>query len=132
MKRRHLHVWILCVILVGGLAACGGQDTGGEVTTGTGYSSETIRQGESLYQQTCLACHGPDGKGLPSLGKDLIASEFVDNSSDDELLTYVLEGRAADAPDNTTGVAMPPKGGFEFLTDEDILKIIAYIRSIQE
>ena len=69
---------------------------------------------------------------MPNLGKDLTTSEFVRDNDDDELLAYVLEGRAIDDPRNTTGIAMPPKGGFDFLTDDDILKIIAFTRSIQE
>jgi disulfide bond formation protein DsbB len=44
----------------------------------------------------------------------------------------VKQGRPANDPANTTGITMPPKGGFEFLTDEDILKIIAFVRSIHE
>jgi disulfide bond formation protein DsbB len=90
-----------------------------------------ISDGEALYQQTCFACHGPDATGLPNLGKDLTISAFIKESSDDELLAYVVEGRAVDDPANTTGVAMPPKGGFDFLSDDDIQAIIAFLRSIQ-
>ena len=48
------------------------------------------------------------------------------------LLANVKEGRAVDDPLNTTGAAMPPKGGFAFLTDSDINSIIAIVRSIEE
>lgn len=112
------------------LAACGGSSGDGE--TGAAYSAEAIAEGDSLFQQTCFTCHGPDGKGLPNLGKDLTTSEFVKSSTDAELLTYVLEGRTADDPANTTGIAMPPKGGFDFLTESDIESIIAFMRSIEE
>lgn len=115
------------------LAACGGSSEGGETEVEEPtYSAETIAEGEGLFQQTCSACHGSDGKGLPNLGKDLTAGEFVKSSTDAELLTYVLEGRAVDDPLNTTGIAMPPKGGFDFLTESDISSIIAFIRSIEE
>lgn len=127
----------LCVSLILGaavlLAACGGSSGGGEAEVeGPAYSAEMIAEGESLFQQTCSACHGSDAKGLPNLGKDLTAGDFVKSSTDAELLTYVLEGRSVDDPLNTTGIAMPPKGGFEFLTDSDINSIIAFIRSIEE
>ncbi|MFQ5924073.1 MAG: c-type cytochrome [Anaerolineales bacterium] len=112
------------------LAACGG--SGEPEAEEPAYSPEMIAEGDALYQQTCFACHGPDGKGLPNLGKDLTTSEFVKSSSDAELLAYVLEGRTADDPLNTTGIAMPPKGGFAFLTEDDINSIIAFVRSIQE
>ena len=115
------------------LAACGGSSDGGETDVEEpAYSAEAIANGDSLFQQTCFTCHGTDGKGLPNLGKDLTTSEYVLSSTDAELLTYVLEGRAADDPENTTGIAMPPKGGFDFLTEDDINDIIAFVRSIQE
>ena len=109
-------------------AACGDASGNGETT----YSPEMIAEGKALFQQTCFACHGSDGKGLPNLGKDLTTSEFVDTSTDAELLAYVIEGRTADDPLNTTGVPMPPKGGFDFLTEDDIRSIIAFVRSIRE
>jgi disulfide bond formation protein DsbB len=67
---------------------------------------------------------------LPALGKDLTASEFFNGSSDEELLAFILVGRDANDPENTTGVAMLPRGGNPALTDEDILNIIAHIRTI--
>jgi mono/diheme cytochrome c family protein len=122
----------LWVALLSGLllAACGG---GAAQTPGQGdYPPEMIEAGRTLFGQTCYACHGPDGRGLPNLGKDLTTSAFVAERSDEELLAYVKQGRPADDPMNTTGIAMPPKGGFDYLTDEDILKIIAFVRSIHE
>ena len=91
-----------------------------------------LEKGKQLYLQTCSACHGPDAKGLPNLGKDLTASQFVKSKTDQELLEFVKVGRPAGDPLNTTGVAMPPKGGNPALTDEDILNIIAYIRTLQQ
>ena len=118
-------------LLLGGLlAACGG-GAGPQPAVGT-YPPEMVEAGRTLFGQTCFACHGPDAKGLPNLGKDLTTSAFVAEHSDEELLAYVNEGRPANDPANTTGIAMPPKGGFEFLTDEDILKIIAFVRSIHQ
>jgi disulfide bond formation protein DsbB len=35
-------------------------------------------------------------------------------------------------PLNTTGIAMPPKGGNPALTDGQIVDIVAYLRSIQK
>ena len=88
--------------------------------------------GESLYQGTCSACHGPDAKGLPALGKDLTTSEFTQDSSDQELVDFVKEGRPVSHPENTQGIDMPPKGGNPALSDEDILNIIAYLRTLEE
>ncbi len=131
-KRKKLWIGLTLGIAVL-LASCGGSSGGSESEAEEPtYSPEMIAEGDSLFQQTCFACHGSDGKGLPNLGKDLTTSEFVRSLTDAELLAYVLEGRAADDPLNTTGVAMPPKGGFNFLTEDNISSIIAFVRSIQE
>jgi mono/diheme cytochrome c family protein len=115
----------MTLILVA-LAGCGGTSSSSEEPQ---YSADLVAQGNTLYNQTCFTCHGPDGKGIPNLGKDLTISEFFGQSTDAQLVDYVKTGRPVDDPANTTGVAMPPKGGFNFLTDDDILAIIAYIRT---
>jgi disulfide bond formation protein DsbB len=122
-------------LLLVALAACGGSGTVEETADeepGPTYPAELVSEGDGLFQQTCFTCHGTDGKGVPNLGKDLTTSDFVKSSTDDELLAFILKGRTADDPLNTTGIAMSPKGGFDFLTEGDIRAIIAFVRSIQE
>lgn len=126
-KLKFIAVSLLFLVV---FAACGGSEGGDDLSLG--YSDETIAQGKTIYNQTCFACHGPDAKGVSNLGKDLTTSEFFAEKTDEELLAYVLEGRSVDDPLNTTGIAMPPKGGFDFLTDTDILAAIAYLRTLQE
>jgi mono/diheme cytochrome c family protein len=86
--------------------------------------------GAELFVSTCAACHGQDATGIPGLGKDLVNSEFVSGLSDQELVEFINTGRPADDPANTTGVAMPPKGGNSSLTDQDVMDIVAHIRSL--
>ncbi|MBZ0300014.1 MAG: cytochrome c, partial [Anaerolineae bacterium] len=93
------------------------------------YDSAIVEQGQQLFL-LCAACHGPDARGLPNLGKDLVASEFVAGLTDDALLEFVKTGRPIWDPLNTTGIDMPGKGGNPAMTDEDILAIIAYVRSL--
>ncbi|MBP1702636.1 MAG: cytochrome c family protein [Chloroflexi bacterium] len=88
--------------------------------------------GQKNFATTCASCHGPDGKGMPNLGKDLTISEFVSSKTDTELVAFLLVGRPASDPLNTVGVDMPPKGGNPVLTDKDLLDIIAYVRSIHQ
>ncbi len=90
----------------------------------------TAADGTALYMQTCPACHGPDGKGRPGLGKDMTTSEFIRSKSDAELVEFIKQGRAIDDPLNTTGVPMPPNGANPALTDADILAIVQFIRSL--
>lgn len=87
-------------------------------------------KGKELFAGTCAACHGPDAKGLPNLGKDLTTSTFVKSQSDQQLLEFIKKGRAPGEPGNTTGVAMPPKGGNPAMTDKDMTDVITFIRSI--
>jgi disulfide bond formation protein DsbB len=119
---------LISTALIAGLllVACGGG------APEPAYSPDMIAEGETQYQQTCSACHGQDAKGVENLGRTLVASEFVREQTDAGLLEYVKAGRAVDDPLNTTGIAMPPKGGNPALTDAQIEAIIAYLRSIQE
>lgn len=86
--------------------------------------------GKALFGGTCSACHGPDAKGLPHLGKDLTTSAFIKVKSDEELLDFVKHGRGPTDPGNTTGVAMPPKGGNPALDDAKLRDIISYVRTL--
>lgn len=86
--------------------------------------------GKRLFQQTCAACHGMEGKGMPNLGKDMTTSPFIKQHSNDELLAFIKQGRMPSDPASTTGVAMPPKGGNPTLTDDQLRDIIAYIRTL--
>ncbi len=124
--RKYSHLFLLIIVLAIMLVACGGGESADEPVQSSGDATA----GQTLFQGTCSACHGPDAKGLPNLGKDLTASEFFQNSSDEELLAFIKVGRPADDPENTTGVAMLPKGGNPALTDENILDIIAYVRTL--
>lgn len=87
--------------------------------------------GEATYQGTCSACHAPDATGITGLGLPLASSEFVQSMTDDELVVFIAVGRDAGDPDNTTGVGMPPKGGNPSLTDEDLLSVVAWLRTLQ-
>lgn len=129
--RRTLTPMLLLLLVV--LAACGGGDgadtTGATTTTAASFAGDATR-GAELYTGTCMACHGPDGQGIEGLGKPWVGSDFINSSSDVELLAFLNVGRAADDPLNTTGVAMLPKGGNPALTDDDLLDLIAYMRSL--
>jgi mono/diheme cytochrome c family protein len=90
--------------------------------------SNNAAQGERLYQTNCSSCHGMDLQGITHLGKNLLTNEWVASLSDAELHAFIVEGRPAWHPDNTTGIEMPARGGNPALSDGDIDSIIAYIR----
>jgi mono/diheme cytochrome c family protein len=104
------------------VAACGG---------GTSTSPAAVAAGEKVYQQTCATCHGRDAKGLPNLGRSLQANEFVADHRDGELVAFLMEGRRATDPLNTTGIDMPPRGGNPMLTQADMEHVVAFLRTLQ-
>lgn len=93
--------------------------------------AEYIANGNKLYHSLCVACHGKGGAGMPNNGKALVHNAFVTSLDDDGLLAFVKQGRSPSDPKNTTGIQMPPKGGNPALSDDDILDIIAYLRTLQ-
>ena len=95
----------------------------------SGESQLSLAEGSRLYTRACASCHGTQGEGIDSLGSSLVGSPFMSELTDDELLALIRDGRPADAVDNRSGVAMPPRGGQTDLSDEQIVEIIRYLRS---
>jgi len=97
------------------------------VTAAAGDSDNAadIKAGEKLYSQTCVACHGANGKGVLPGVSDFTSADGPLTKSDAELNKSITEGRS------TPGavLSMPAKGGNPSLTDDDILALIAYLRS---
>ena len=142
MKTNRKLLWLALIsVLVIVLAACGG---GGDSSNSSSSSSAAepaaeeamatgdAVHGEELFVSTCFACHGEGGVGIEGLGKDMTTSEFIKGLSDKELLAFIKVGRSVSDPDNTTGVDMPLKGGNPALTDDDIIDIIAYMRTLEK
>ena len=125
MKIKFLRVIGISILIALFLAACGGS---AEPT----YSPEDIAQGETIFASTCSACHGQDAKGLPNLGKDLTTSEYVRDNDDETLLELLVVGRPSGHELNTTGVDMPPKGGNPSLSEDDLMTVVAFMRSINQ
>lgn len=72
--------------------------------------------GEHLYLQNCVACHGYNGNG--GMGIPLSLPDFLATASDDYLFKTIRNGRP--------GRVMP---AFKQLSDDNIDSIIDYIRS---
>ncbi|NCF67643.1 MAG: c-type cytochrome [Chloroflexi bacterium] len=132
--RRSVLIIVLMLLLVA-LAACGG---GGDSTSSqaeeeaVAVSSGDPDAGKEQYDMLCIACHGPGGEGIEGLGKAFTTSEFLRERSDEEMLEFIKVGRPSSDPLNTTGVDMPPKGGNPALTDDQIIDIVAFVRTLHE
>ncbi len=90
-----------------------------------------IASGDKLFHSTCIACHGKGGVGIQGNGKALVNNSFIQSLNDDALLAFVKQGRSPSDPKNTTGIQMPPKGGNPALSDDDVLDIISFLRTLQ-
>jgi disulfide bond formation protein DsbB len=133
MRKSHHLLITLFVILALGLVACGRKnDADNASQAAQAAPAGDPAAGKELFASTCSACHGPAGEGVPGLGKDMTASEFIAGKTDAELIAFIKQGRDPSDPLNTTGVAMPPKGGNPALNDQNLTDIIAYIRTLQK
>ena len=78
-------------------------------------------RGARIFGETCVACHGANGKGaipgVPDLAERL-------KKQDDVLLRHIIEG--FESPGSP--MPMPAKGGNPDLSDQDMADSLAYIR----
>lgn len=127
---------ILIAVAALAFAACGGgdndaDDNGGDTAAPpVSVAPPNADHGKELFLGTCAACHGTDGKGITGLGKDFTTSTFAHDLTDPELVAFIITGRPAGDPLNTTGVDMLPRGGNDDLTDQDLFDIVAYLRTL--
>jgi mono/diheme cytochrome c family protein len=91
-------------------------------------AATTAAATSDVFSVHCVACHGADAKGVQGLGLNLVESQMVATSSQDELITFLKAGRAADSPDNVTKVPMP---GFAWMGDDDLNDVAGYLKSLQ-
>jgi len=84
-----------------------------------------LENGRIVFEETCFACHGEDGKGAMQGLPDFTAKDSVLNQDTALLIQRILEGfESGNAP-----FSMPPKGGNEDLTDEDIADVLKFMRA---
>tara|TARA_R110002072_G_scaffold167618_1_gene321064 strand:+ start:355 stop:717 length:363 start_codon:yes stop_codon:yes gene_type:complete len=88
-------------------------------------AQDNVSNGAEVYEGTCIACHGENGKGeIPGVA-DFTSKEGSLNKADDVLFDHVLNGFQSDNSD----LEMPALGGNEELSDQDIRDVIAYLRA---
>lgn len=87
--------------------------------------TDTVAAGKAVYSQTCVACHGANGKGAIPGVADLTASDGALSKSDEDLIKSISEG--VQSPGSP--LAMPAKGGNPTLTEADVKAVIGYLRA---
>lgn len=113
-KSLAVFAMLLAIVLSGPTQAMGGKRPAEDAAAEAPDSAQLAAAGNKLYHQSCYKCHGPravSGGTVPDLRRFEGKSE--------EFVTTVQEGRP--------GTIMP--AWKEFLSEPEILKILAYVRS---
>lgn len=81
-------------------------------------------EAEALYNQTCVACHGPDGKGaIPGTPDFNTADSPLHRKDEAALARSIIDGfQSPGSP-----MAMPPRGGMPSLTEEQAMALARYL-----
>ena len=80
--------------------------------------------GKEIYSNTCIACHGGDGKGAFPGTPDFTRKDGALSKSDSTLINNISNGFQSEG----SPMAMPPKGGNPNLGDGGIKAVLSYIR----
>lgn len=114
----HLRIFALMAVVVGlGMPAQPVNGAGGDPA-----------KGKAVYQQRCLPCHGPQGKGDGPTGKVLVppAADFTSaasrKKSEADLLKIIENGKPP-----TAMIAW--KGQ---LSEQDIRNVLAYVTTLRK
>ncbi|MGH2532244.1 MAG: c-type cytochrome [Thermomicrobiales bacterium] len=78
--------------------------------------AELMRVGEEIFLNVCIACHRPEGEGIPGIFPAFAGNPFVTLENPDPMIATVLNGRGG----------MPRFGGV--YEDAEIAAIVTYIR----
>jgi mono/diheme cytochrome c family protein len=90
---------------------------------------EQVQRGEQLYDQVCASCHGLSGKGLIHTSDDIVwkPADFTDK----EQASFFSERARLQIIRN--GIKGTPMIGWSnILTEDDILAVYQYIKSMSE
>ena len=97
-------------------AASDGDESGAAAQTVVAAGAVDLAAGEKIYQSACFACHLSGAAGAPKLD-DPAAWEPRLGQGKAGLLQSVTNGKGA----------MPPKGGFAHLTEDEIRNAIEFM-----
>lgn len=89
-----------------------------------------LERGKAVYAKTCVACHQPNGKGLPSVFPPLDGSDWLE---DEPTLIAKIVLRGLQGPITINGAPftgpMPMAPLADTLKDEEIADVINYVRA---
>ncbi|MCL2298421.1 MAG: cytochrome-c oxidase, cbb3-type subunit III [Proteobacteria bacterium] len=92
--------------------------------SGLDHDASKVAQGETLFEENCVACHGMDAKGMKDIGApDLTDNVWVHGGTERAMEKVVALGRNSDLADGD--FAMPPHK--EVLSKGQIHLLTAYV-----
>ncbi|HYJ12392.1 MAG TPA: cytochrome c [Thermomicrobiales bacterium] len=83
-------------------------------------TSDLVAQGEVIFNNVCIACHQPDGKGIQGIYLPLAGNPLVTLEDPTYLITTILNGRGGMPRFDTT------------YSDEQIAAIASFVRQAWE
>lgn len=90
--------------------------------------AEALARGQAVYMRTCVACHQPNGKGIPAVFPPLEGSDWLEG--DTTLLSKIVL-RGLQGPVTVNGVTynsvMAPLA--DTLKDPEIADVLNYVRT---
>lgn len=91
---------------------------------GSGMAAD--HPGKAVYEGTCVACHGADGRGTIPGVPDFTKPGSALSKPEDHLVANVINGfQTPGSP-----LAMPPKGGNPGLTEDDVRNVVRYMKEV--
>lgn len=91
---------------------------------------KSYRRGASLYEGTCMACHGADGKGVPTIPGKTVAPPLAGSArvigDDKAVIDIVLRGLNGPIDGVDYGA---PMISMAYFSDEQLADILTYVRN---
>jgi mono/diheme cytochrome c family protein len=88
-----------------------------------------IARGKTVYENACLACHQPDGSGVPNMNPPLAKTKWVlgDKKALTKIVLKGLQGGEIIIDGDKFHNPMPPQESV--LTDQEIADVLTYVRN---
>jgi mono/diheme cytochrome c family protein len=150
MKKLHMVILIVFVLLATMLSACGQSSSSAEVAkpSNAGGTGEAVNltgdatAGQQVFKDNCAACHGDEGKGgvtntgsadgtvpeLNPIDSTLKNSDYKTFASNIDLFIEHGSTPEGDSP----ALSMLPFGDNKTLTAQQIADVIAYVISLNK
>lgn len=95
----------------------------------TGGLKAAMERGKKVYEATCLACHQPDGGGVPNMNPPLTKTKWVlgDKKELIKIVLKGLQGGEIEIDGDSFHNPMPPQEST--LSDQEIADVLTFVRN---